>query len=163
MKKFLFVGFSFITPVIVLCVTASLVEWNIFRRDVRWPDRHIAVCGDSLIGAGINFEQWPEIINFGQGTTQPVVWRAKLGVWLDENPQIDTFIVQMWSGILTRDIGRTSTDRAQFSRGWAPSITLLDVFRRHEMGGLPKSGFARNFIRGPVCQFLRRLSRFMIG
>jgi len=156
MKKFLAIGFAFITPVIALCVTATLVEWNIFRRDVRWPDRHIAVCGDSLIGAGINFDQWTGIINFGQGTTQPVVWRAKLGVWLDENPQIDTFIVQMWSGILTRGAGQSSTERAQFSRGWAPLITLLDIFRRQEMGGLPKSGFARNFIRGPVCQFLRR-------
>lgn len=156
MKKFLKTVFWLAAPVIVWCVTATVVEWQIFRRAVRQPQATIGITGDSLIHAGINPEFFPEIANFAQATTQPVIWRAKLDVLLDENPQINTFIIEMWSGILTKMWDLPSTDRAQFSRGWGPLITLYDIYRTKEMGGMPNQDFARNFIRGPLWVFLRR-------
>ena len=156
MKKFLTVLSIAVLPVALLCVAAVVVEWHVFRVKMRAPDAHIGILGDSLIGAGVNEKHWPEIANFAKGTTQPPVWLAKLDVILDENPQIDTFLVPMWSGLITRYPEMPSNERAQFTRGWIPLHTVLDIMRTKEMGGLPARDFARNFIRGPLWSFLNR-------
>lgn len=146
----------FIFPIAFFATVPSVLEWSMFKAAVRKPQATIGIVGDSHAACGVNPEFFPELANFAQRASQPMVWRAKLGVILDENPQIDTFIIELWTGVLTRDAEKDSKARAHFVRNHIPANILLDVFRTKEMGGLPDDNLGRNFIKGVLCPFFKR-------
>lgn len=156
MKKFVEMILLFGAPLIFFAVVPTLVEWQVFRKAVRHPQAHIGIIGDSHAACGVSPEFFPELANFAQRASQPMVWRAKLGVVLDENPQIDTFVIELWTGVLTRDAEKCSKDRAHFVRNHIPANVLLDIFRTNEMGGLPDDNLGRNYILGVLLPFLKR-------
>ena len=156
MKKFLKILILFLVPLVILAVVPTVVEWQVFRRAVRKPEATIGVIGDSHAACGINPAFAPQSANFAQRASQPMVWRAKLGVILDENPQIGTFMVELWTGVLTRDAEKDAKARAHFVRNHIPATALLDLYRTNEMGGLPDDNLGRNFIKGILLPFFKR-------
>ena len=74
--------FLIFLPLIFLAVVPTLVEWQVFRAVLRHPQATIGIIGDSHAACGVNPEFFPELVNFAQRASQPMVWRAKLGVIL---------------------------------------------------------------------------------
>lgn len=156
MKKFLLTVLVFMVPIAFFSIVPSIVEWKVFLASIRYPSATIGIIGDSHSACGVNPEFFPELANFAQRASQPMVWRAKLGVILDENPQIDTFIIELWSGVMLRQAEKDSKYRARFFRNFVPESVLLDIFRTKQMGSLPDDNLGRNFIKGALLPFLRR-------
>lgn len=157
MKKFVFSVAIFLLPLIVLSLAAVGVEWSCFRKAVRCPDAWIGVIGDSHPTCAINPKgHFPGLVNFAQVTSQPMVWRAKLSVILEENPKLETFLIEVWPGCYYRQTSDNTQGRARYVRGFIPETAILDVMRTTEMGGLPDTDLTRNFIRGIIFPFVKR-------
>lgn len=160
MRKFIKTIFVLIFPVVVLCVIALGVEIHVYRMAMRQPDCTIGIIGDSRVQCNVNPEFFPGLANFGQRTSQSMVWKAKLETILALNPQITTFIIELSPICYMRRADKTADERARFTRGHIPATILLDIVNTKEMGGLPSSGMSRNFIRGVLFPFLSRCLSF---
>lgn len=157
MKKFLHAGFLFVLPPLLLFLAATAVEWHCFRRALRCPDCTVGLIGDSHPQCAVDpAAGFPELANFAQRTSKPMVWRAKLPVILDENPQIKTFLIEISPENYFGSAGEPPSVRARFTRGHIRATSLLDIMKTREMGGLPNVDFSRNVLRGIVFPFVAR-------
>ena len=139
MKRFVFCVVIFLLPLVVLSLAAVGVEWSCFRKAVRCPDAWIGVIGDSHPTCAINPKgHFPGLANFAQVTSQPMVWRAKLSVILEENPKLEAFLIEVWPGCYYRQTADNAQGRARYVRGFIPETAVLDVMRTNEMGGITR-------------------------
>lgn len=156
MKKFLFQLLIFALPLIFLTVVPAVVEWRVFKAAIREPDKTIGLIGDSHAACGVDPQYFPQLANFATTASQPMVWRAKIGEILDANPQIRTFIIELWPGVMIRNAEKGSRSRAHYVRNFRPANILLDIWKSKEMGGWPEDGVGKNFINGVLLPCLKR-------
>jgi len=157
MKKFVTTVLRMTLPVLMVCGVALWTEWQVFRSSVRKPDCAIGLIGDSRPACGVNEAYFPGLANFAQRASQSMVWRAKLSVILEENPQLKEFIIELSPASYLRMADKPVDVRASFYRGHIPAAILLDIMRTNEMGGWPSSGVARHFVQGVLQPFFCRV------
>lgn len=160
MKTFLTKITLLFLPIVTIVVVSFFVESAIFKESLRYPDCTIGLIGDSHPQCAVNEALIPGLANFAQRTSQPMVWKAKLGQILKANPQLTTFIIELWPDVYLKSPMDPAEKRARFTRGFFPSTILLDLLEAEDMGGVPASGFGRSFIDGIIYPFVKRCFSF---
>lgn len=156
MKKFLFLLLIFTFPLIILTVVPAVVEWSVYKAAIREPNKTIGLIGDSHAACGVDPRHFPQLANFATTASQPMVWGAKIDEILDANPQIGTFIIELWPGVMIRNAEKDSRSRAHYVRNFRPANILLDIWKSREMGGWPEDNIGKNFINGVLLPCLKR-------
>ncbi len=126
-------------------------------------DATVGLIGDSHAQYGVDSKAFPELANFARRATPPLLWGVEIDKILDLNPNIKTFVVELCPGQLAQNLSRTPHERAHLSRCYIPENFMLELVYAHKWGGDVTESFSRDYMRGILLPFFKRIIMFSPG